>query len=401
MMRAMTHRERMLAAMRGQPTDRIPWAPRMDLWAIAHRARGDLPARFADKNTVQIARELGVACHAVRADYTIKRQPQELALRGIGIDNHPDYPYRVEVDGLPVHFEHGDGLYQTRIETPAGEVSTVIRMTPKMAADGISLPFVEKYAIESEADFEPVAALFEHLTVVPTPQAYNAFRGRVGDQGVAVGNGSLCASPVHLMLHELCSMEEFYVMYAEEPNAMHALGERMVSFFDAMLDAALLSDAEVIFWGANYDQDLTWPTFFKKEITPWLSRVSDRAHAADKLVLTHTDGENRNLLPLYPDCKFDVAESVCPAPMTQCTVREVREGMGTDITVFGGIPCVALMDESMSQSEFEQHMDQLFADFDGNARRLILGVSDNVPPGVNFDRLAQINDWIERFGEVT
>lgn len=30
----MNHHERMLATMRGEPTDQIPWAPRMDLWYI-------------------------------------------------------------------------------------------------------------------------------------------------------------------------------------------------------------------------------------------------------------------------------------------------------------------------------------------------------------------------------
>ena len=42
-MKEMTHRERMLAAIRGEPTDQLPWAPRMDLWYIAQRARGTLP----------------------------------------------------------------------------------------------------------------------------------------------------------------------------------------------------------------------------------------------------------------------------------------------------------------------------------------------------------------------
>ena len=31
----MNERERMLACLRGEPTDQLPWAPRMDLWAIA------------------------------------------------------------------------------------------------------------------------------------------------------------------------------------------------------------------------------------------------------------------------------------------------------------------------------------------------------------------------------
>ena len=31
----MTHRERMLAALRGEPSDRLPWIPRLDLWYSA------------------------------------------------------------------------------------------------------------------------------------------------------------------------------------------------------------------------------------------------------------------------------------------------------------------------------------------------------------------------------
>ena len=72
------------------------------------------------------------------------------------------------------------------------------------------------------------------------------------------------------------------------------------SDFMMMLDVLAESDAEVIFWGANYDQDLTWPPFFAEEIAPWLKMVSDRLHDAGKLLLTHTDGENKNLLPFTP-----------------------------------------------------------------------------------------------------
>src|ERR1039457_1128565 len=92
----MTHRERMLAAIRGEPTDRLPWAPRMDLWCIAHRARGTLPRKFQGLDTAGIADVLGVACHAVRADFTVARDPRDFMLRGLGIENHPDAPYRVE-----------------------------------------------------------------------------------------------------------------------------------------------------------------------------------------------------------------------------------------------------------------------------------------------------------------
>ena len=395
----MTHRERMLAAMRGQATDQIPWAPRMDLWYTALRARGTVPERFADLNTAQIADQLQVGCHAVRADYTLGREPDDLALRALGFDNHPDYPFRVELHDLPMQFQHDAGHFQTTIETPAGQVTARLQLTRKMAADGISLPWVEKYPLDSVDDFEPVAHVFEHLKVVPTPQAYSEFHERIGDRGLAIANGPLAAAPIHLMLHDLMAMENFFVMYMDERSAMEEFAQRLEPFFEAMIDALLACEAEVVFWGANYDRDTTWPPFFKEQIVPWLQRVSRRVHEADKLLLTHTDGENRDLLPHYPECGFDIGESVCPVPMSTCTLREIREGFGSHVTAWGGIPGVILLQDSMDQRGFELYMDDLFAQL-GSVEHLILGVSDNVPPDVDLSRLEVIREKIEAFGPV-
>ena len=105
----MNDRERMLATIRGEPCDALPWAPRMDLWAVGQMARGTLPERFRGKNTAEIADELGVACHAVRQDESMTlfdRDPRDFTFRAFGICNHPDYPYRVEIDDLPVDFTY-------------------------------------------------------------------------------------------------------------------------------------------------------------------------------------------------------------------------------------------------------------------------------------------------------
>ena len=394
----MTHRERMLATIRGEPADQIPWAPRMDLWYIAHRARGTLPERFAGLNLVEVAEVLDVACHAVGADFTLPGG-RDVSLRAMGIDNHQDYPYQVELRDLPIESSDDGQELRTLIRVPAGEVFTHLHRSARMARAGISLPFIKSYAIESVADFEAVAQVFDHLEVIPTPEAYSAFRERVGERGVAVARGPVGASPIHLILHELVAMDQFFYLYTDEREAMHQLAERMTPFFEASLEALIACDAEVIFWGGNYDQDLTWPPFFEQEIAPWLKKVSERVHAAGKFLLTHTDGENKALFPLYPDCGFDIAESVCPAPMTKCTLAETREGMGPQTTVFGGIPSVALLDDAMADSVFEAYMDEVFASL-GAGDHLILGVADNVPPDANMDRLEEIKRRVKAFGPV-
>ena len=391
----MTHRERMLAAIHGRRSDQTPWAPRMDLWCIALRERGTIPPQFAGLSLEGIADVLAVGCHAVRADYTLTRDPAEFALRAFGLENHRDFPFRVRLN-LPMKFKFDGENYWTAIQTTAGELTTHLYHTAEMRRSGISIPFAKRHPVRSVADLEAVGQVFEHLEVIQTPYDYARFRDRIGERGLAIASGPLGASPMHLLLHDLMPMEQFYYLYTDERESLYRLAEKMTPYFESALAALLQCDAEVIFWGANYDQDLTPPSFFKKEIMPWLQRVSERAHAAGKFVLTHTDGENRFLLPLYPPCGFDVAESVCPTPMTSCTLAEVRFGMGSKVTVWGGIPSVALLDTSMDDSAFEAYLDKVFGEL-GTAEHLILGVADNVPPDANLDRLVRIGKRIECF----
>ena len=407
----MSDRERMLGAIRGEPTDALPWAPRMDLWAIGQHYRGTMPSAFRGKDTAEIADELGVACHAVRGDYEMTgiggRAPEDLMFRTFGIENHPDHPYRVELPDLRVDFSYvpGEppggvfGRYRTVIHTPAGEVESVIEYAPSLARDGISQPEVVKRVLESPDDYERIAQVYEHFQVVPTPAAYRAFRGRIGERGLALAAGPISATPVHAQLHQLMDMVDFFYAWMEEPEPMQRLGERMAPFWEAQLEALLACDAEVIWWGANYDQDTTWPPFFAQEIVPWVARVGDRIRAAGKLMASHCDGENDGLLPHLPDCRFDVAESVCTAPMTKRSLRDLRAGMGPTTTIWGGIPAVALMDGAMSDVVFERHLDTLFAEL-GSGKRLILGVSDNVPVDANLDRLSRVTERVRAFGPV-
>jgi hypothetical protein len=407
----MNNRERMLASIWGEQVDALPWAPRMDIWAIAQEARGTIPGRFRGKNTAEIADELGVACHAVRGDYTIStlrgRAPEDLALRAFGIENHVDHPYRVEVRDLAVEFTYtpGDypggafGTYHTVIHAPAGDVESVLEYSRSLAMNGVTQPEVKKRVIESPADYERVAQVYEHFEVVPTPAAYRAFRDRIGGRGLALASGPISASPVHGLLHQLMDMETFFYAYMDDPSAIQRLGERMVPFWDAQLEVLLQCDAEVIWWGANYDQDTTWPPFFAEEIVPWVARAGDRIRRAGKLMASHCDGENDKLLPYLPDCRFDVAESVCTEPMTKRSLRDLRLGMGSTTTIWGGIPAVALLDSSMDDGAFERHMDRLFAEL-GSGKRLILGVSDNVPVEANLKRLDWITERVRAFGPV-
>ena len=66
---SMTRKDRMLAAIRGEPTDRIPWAPRLDLWYNANRRAGTLPAKYRKAALTELVDDLDVGYHAVIPDF--------------------------------------------------------------------------------------------------------------------------------------------------------------------------------------------------------------------------------------------------------------------------------------------------------------------------------------------
>jgi len=81
----MTHKEQMLRAARGEWADRLPFAPRLDLWHNANIRRRTLPARYGTKaTTAEIADDLGVAHHRIIPEFLKARTPDDTIDRGLG-----------------------------------------------------------------------------------------------------------------------------------------------------------------------------------------------------------------------------------------------------------------------------------------------------------------------------
>jgi hypothetical protein len=101
----------------------------------------------------------------------------------------------------------------------------------------------------------------------------------------------------------------------------------------------------------------------------------------------------------YLAAGIDIADSVCPAPMTKLTLAGTRRVFGGRITIMVGFPSVALVKDAMTDRQFDEYLDDFFRQI-GHGDRLILGVSDTTPPGATFERLLKIRDCVEAFGPV-
>jgi methylmalonyl-CoA mutase cobalamin-binding domain/chain len=396
-----THRTRVLAALRGEQVDRLPYVPRLDLWYLSNSTRGTLPPQHAGRAQNDIARAEGWALHHRFCDDQLDPvyQPQYLH-RGINVFYSRDTVFDVVLPkDVEVRVERTGPRMRVEYRTPLGMVSTTTHYDVGSQRHGITIPALVEHLIKSPADYAPAGYLFEHMDVVPNFERFRRWAAEeMRDDGQPVAIGSLDASPFHTIQRDLSDPTQFFIHYKDHYAEMRGLADRIGQLLDKELAILRDSPAEVVWWGANFDDMLTYPPYFAEAIQPWIRKAADLLGGAGKLVLCHTDGENTGLMDLIRDSGMHVAESITPAPMTRVTIGEYYRRWSPKLTLFGGIPSTIML-PGTPEADFEAYLDEFFRAVAPGVR-MVVGIADEVPPEAVFARLQRTGERIEREGRL-
>ena len=355
----MSHKADILKTIRGIFPGKLPYAPRFDIWFNAHQYRGTLPEQYHDCATaLDIARKIGVGGHLAVPDFIRTEDPAQMADRGIGVYHHPQVPYRINLRKVERIMEKDEYKTTVTYRTPKGTVRVSFEMTEDMKRSGTTISWITEHAIKSGEDYAPLIFLFENLDVEPKYDGIRSMIDSAGEDALVVSTASIPGSPMQYIMRDLIDITSFFMEMYDRPDELKALADAIGSYFERLMPVAASSPGELLLFGANTDETITYPPFYEKHIMPWISRFAAMAHDNGKYVLIHADGENQSLFDIYRQTGIDVLEAVAPAPMTKSDIREVlakTEGM----TVWGGIPSVALMQELYREEEFERFMKTL------------------------------------------
>ena len=386
----------MLSAIAGRPTARIPWAPRLDLWYKANQRADTLPEAYRAACLVDIVDDLGAGMHAIVPDFKNLRGPEDEVDRALGIYNLSCMPCRTVLENVRRTVRRDAERTYVEYHTPVGDISTVTLYDEGMRKAGITLTHVEDYAFETIRDYPALGFLFENARVEPNDEGYGRYAADVGPRGLAAGFVSLAASPMHLIQRDLMPLDVFFFEMYDHPDELNELARQIGVYWDRLLRVVGECPAEVVFLGANYDASVTYPPFFHEHIEPWLSTFAAALHSRGRYLLTHTDGENTGLLKHYLESRIDVADSICPQPMTKLSFKEVRDFFGGAITIMGGIPSVTLSPSSMPDKEFEAFLERFFEDL-GRGDHLILGISDELSSTGEIERVRVVGQIVDDY----
>ncbi|HWR43390.1 hypothetical protein [Sporomusa sp.] len=396
----MTYRQRMLATLRGQPVDCLPFVPRLDLWYKANKYNGTLPRQYRSASLLDIVEDLDIGYHTVVPDYQDYVDPLDVVDRALGMWRIKHMPFRTELKGIRRNICYDGDTTAVEYLTPAGAIKTRTVYNKSMRQAGITLSHVLEHAIKSVEDYEAVGYIYEQAEPRASYEGLAELKEEIGERGLVGAIASMGASPMHEILHELMTYDQFFYAYYDQQVELTRLAERMAGYYRKVIDLAIASPADFIRMGTNYDAQITWPVFMDEYVAPYLAAAADKIHAASKFLLTHTAGENKKLLPFFAAGHIDIADSICPAPLTSLTLKQVRDFFeGSGITIWGGVASVAVLENSMSDYEFARYLDDLFQQI-GKGDHLILSIADTAPPDMKFSRLERIAKLAKEFGPV-
>lgn len=386
----MNHRQRSLDVIAGEKPDRLPFVPRLDLWYKANSRAGTLPAKYKNASLMDIVDDLDVGYHCLLPDFSDFEYPDADADIGLGV-------YHLGVNCYETIFHNIDrtverdakGGLRVTYRTPKGDITTEFVLDEAMYKSGITLWAIREHAVKSEDDWEAVAHIFENAEIVPRYERLERFQEFVGDRAEAVAYAHTQAGAMHLLIKDLMPFDEFCYAFMDDEDGLAQLAARIEPYMDSLYNTVVRAPSRLVFSGGNYDAVVTYPPLFERHMLPQIRKRADIAHELDKFLICHTDGENDGLMDFLVASGMDVADSVCPAPMTRLPLADYRAAFDGKVSIWGGIPSIAVLGDSMGDAEFERYFDSLLEQI-GDGRRIILSIADTTPPAAKWERIEHI-----------
>ena len=368
----MTNRERILAILDGNPPDRIPWIPRLQIWYDAHRACDTLPDRYRDCTLRQVEQDVfgGTAAR----DAVIWHSE----LRDIEVRTHQPNQWET----------------LTEYVTPVGTVTTRFRTTERLKQQAIQDAQVE-FMIKRPEDYAVVEYIVEHTHYAPAFDQYEQYDRQVGDDGYPMVNCGDC--PFHYWLRTLVGYDRGYFHLSDHAAEVERLlGVLTDCFRERMWPLILDSPARLLMHGHHLSSQMTPPPLFERYIVPYYQDLSTAMRARGKVLAMHGDNDTRQIFSHIERAGFGMVECFATHPMVPTTLAEARAAWDDRVIIFGGVPSV-ILEDPYTDEQFEQHMDDLFRTI-APGRAFILGIADNAMPGSKIERIRRITEMVGQRG---
>jgi hypothetical protein len=343
----------------GRDPGGVVWQPRLEFWYAVNKKRGTLPPHLRHASLV----ELYDYCHAsiryfggaLRSRYRTVRVTEE----------------RLDAQSV-----------RTTWDTPVGALTDVRRYDEW----GLSSHLIE-YKIKSPSDLDVMEYMLQDETWHWDQQAHESDLRRIGDRGVP--QFYFRRSPVQGLMIEHMGLTDTVYLMLDEPGRLQRYVEAQSEADEAMYDVICACPVPLVNFGENIDAHMDPPSIWNEHLIPYYRRRTEQLQAAGKGVYIHVDGAMKPLLPHLRACPWNGIEAATPLPQGDVTLAEIKGALG-DMVLLDGIPALFFL-PSFPERDLTDCVRQVVELF---YPRLVLGISDEIPPDGDIERVRLVGEMV-------
>lgn len=335
----MTLRERTLAALRGEETDRVPFTC----------YQGLLPEGGEAIDGLCLVVSAGVAS--------------------------------VETPGVSISREEiGPGRSRQSMQTPWGT------LTREVATEtGYGSAWTTQHWIQRPEDYAIVERIVREAVIVPTPEAVRDARKRLDERGVVLA--WTARTPLQRLWIEYTGIARLSWDLADCPEAVEGVLDAMWEQSRRLMTIAAQSDAELIWLPDNITGDVAGPQWFKRYLAPYYREMCARLLPAGKLPCCHMDGMLRQIGDEIAATPLPVIEAFTPPPDGNLSVADAVTAWPGK-TLWLNFPSSVHLCEP---EEIKRVTRELIAQADGRPG-FAVGITENIPASVGARSLEAIGE---------
>lgn len=344
----MTPRERVVAALHGQPVDQVPFTIYQQMLPRGARERR--------------LREIGLG----------------LCVR-IGV--HSEHAPNVQIETRTVE-EDGRAVAYERVRTPLGEVTA-----KRTGGGGYGTQITLEHYIKRREDYQVIDFWLRDTRYEPAYDDFRRITAEIGDDGYVMTQ--IGYSPLMEMLVRYLGIEQFSIDMAECPDEFFGLYEFLRQRRREIYDITADSPSEVVLYCGNVHPEILGRERFEKYVLPCYDEAADVLHAKGKIIGCHLDADNRVFAPSVAHSKIDLVEAFTPPPDCDLSVADARR-IWPDKTLWINFPSsVHLAPPEKIRQVTNEILDQATG-----MSRFLIGITEDIPLDVVLGSLSVIAETI-------
>jgi hypothetical protein len=357
----LSFRDMNLAVFRGEDPGGVLWQPRLEYWYDVNKKRGALPEHLKEATLL----DLYDYCHASVRYFT---NPLGVRYKNVQVSERWEDEKRLRCTW----------------ETPVGTLTDVIHYDEWLVSGHNT-----EYKLKMPQDLAILEFILQDEEWHWHQEAYEQDLQRVGERGSP--QFYFRRSPIQGLFIEHMGFEASVYLMHDHPALLQHYVEVASEADNAMYNLLAQCPVQILNFGENIDAFIDSPPIWRKYLAPYYCKRVDELHAAGKFVHIHVDGALKPLLRHLRDCPWNGIEAATAFPLGDVTLEEIKDALG-NLILLDGLPALYFLPDQYPIERLIECVDRVVELF---YPRLILGISDEIPPDGDIERVRLVGELVQ------